>query len=141
MFCIYLTLGTSGSNVLYTTETYIDSHCTGNNNVAPWSRVPVVYKINRTWDLFIIRTKQKRITRMRFTWKYIHKKKEKKKYYNGVDHKRHRDNEIISCVLAIMKNVGFFLRRCYPKQHKDLKTSDHRKESSLRKHPCVALGL
>lgn len=28
MFCIYLTLGTSGSNVLYTTETYIGSHCT-----------------------------------------------------------------------------------------------------------------
>lgn len=26
--CIYLTLGTSGSNVLYTTETYIGSHCT-----------------------------------------------------------------------------------------------------------------
>lgn len=26
--CIYLTLGTSGSNVLYTTETYIGSHYT-----------------------------------------------------------------------------------------------------------------
>lgn len=130
--CIYLTLGTSGSNVLYTTETYIGSHCTSGNNkrctmikntglrtksIEPDAKT--VWAMNKG----ITNIKKRKRSHEGVTPMYLRHEKKGRQYYDIVCLNSHKSNEKLLHVNDHGARRTFFVTKPFSGQHKDSKVS------------------